>query len=85
MTFCRDNLNHDPKEWKELITKEPGDAFLGIREIKWKVPEIGKKIVWYRVSQRTNDGDIMSWGESEVTLEVQKKARQELALLSTLF
>ena len=27
MTSCRDNLNYDPKEWRELITEEPGDEF----------------------------------------------------------
>lgn len=27
-----------------VITKEPGDEFLDIREIKCKIPEIGMKI-----------------------------------------
>lgn len=42
MTSFRDNLNYDPKEWRELITKEPEDRFLDIREIKCKTHEIKK-------------------------------------------
>lgn len=42
MTSFRDNLNYDPKEWRELITKEPEDRFLDIMEIKCKTHEIKK-------------------------------------------
>lgn len=57
MTSFRDNLNYDPKEWRELITKEPEDRFLDIMEIKCKTHEIKKvkKIARCRVNQRTND------------------------------